>query len=161
MENAKRLYGFAPVYNADSKVLILGSMPSVVSLEKSFYYMHPSNRFWRVISLLTGAEIPESIDGRKALLLRSGIALWDVIDSCERQGSLDINVKNALVSDLYSIPGIEKLKIFTNGNLADRLFKKHFSLLESVALPSTSSANAGRFDISKWLEIKKYLRLFP
>lgn len=151
------LFGFEPVYDEHCKVLILGSMPSVVSLEKSFYYMHPSNRFWKIIGLLTESEIPEGIDERKALVLRNHIALWDVIGSCQRKGSLDSSIKNPIINDLFCIPNITQIKIFTNGGLASKLFKKHFQQLEATMLPSTSAANAGRFDISKWMEIKKYL----
>lgn len=151
------LFGFEPVYDGHCKVLILGSMPSVVSLEKNFYYMHPSNRFWKIIGLLTESEIPESIDERKALVLKNRIALWDVIGCCQRQGSLDSSIKNPVINDLYILSNIENIKIFTNGGLASKLFKKHFQQLEAEMLPSTSAANAGRFDINKWLEIKKYL----
>lgn len=156
MEKNERIECFGPVYDTTCKILILGSMPSIESLKHSFYYMHPTNRFWKVIAKICDAEFPDSIDKRKNLALKNKIALWDVILSCERKGSLDSNIKKVEVNDILSIPNIERMRIFANGKLAYNLFKKHFPGFEIKYLPSTSSANV-RFDIHKWMEIKKYL----
>ena len=141
-----------PVYDESSKTLILGSFPSVKSREYGFFYGHPQNRFWKVISKICGEAFPESIGDKKALLLRNGIALWDVIASCEITGSADSSIKNAVPNDLRKI--IEKSQItavFTNGKTADRLYNKYNENgIKAVCLPSTSPANA------VWTEEKLY-----
>lgn len=152
----KKIECFGPIFDANSKILILGSMPSIKSLEDDFYYMHPTNRFWRIIAEIVDSPFPKTIDKRIELVKKNGIALWDVIYKCRRKGSLDSAIKEVEPNDLYAISNIEKLKIFTNGRLAYNLFKKFFPLLESQYLPSTSSANA-RFDKKEWLNIRKYL----
>ena len=147
---------FGPIFDSDSKILILGSMPSIESLEQNFYYMHPTNRFWSVIAEITQSPFPKTIEERRNLVLDNKIALWDVIYECRRKGSLDSAIRDAHPNDLYKIPNIEKLKIFTNGRLAHSLLKKFFPRLKSQYLPSTSAANV-RFDKQKWLDIKKHL----
>lgn len=147
---------FGPIFDSDSKILILGSMPSIASLEQNFYYMHPTNRFWSVIAEITQSPFPKTIEERRNLVLDNKIALWDVIYECRRKGSLDSAIRDAHPNDLYKIPNIEKLKIFTNGRLAHSLLKKFFPRLKSQYLPSTSAANV-RFDKQKWLDIKKHL----
>lgn len=155
-ESPKKIICFGPVYNERSKVLILGSMPSVKSLQHSFYYMHPTNRFWKVIAQICKAEFPNTIGERRKLALDNRIALWDVIYSCNRKGSLDSNIKNVVVNDIPSINNIENMKIFANGKLAYNLFCKHFPQYEIEYLPATSSANV-RFDMDKWMKIKKFI----
>ena len=94
---------FAPVFDQDSKVLVLGTFPSVKSRENQFYYGHPQNRFWKVIARLTDSEVPETIEEKKALLLEHGIAVWDVIASCEIKGSSDSSIRNVVPADLNRI----------------------------------------------------------
>lgn len=155
--NENRIECFDALYDKNSSILILGSMPSVVSLKYSFYYMHPSNRFWRVMAEILDEKMPLTIDDRKRMLLTNSIALWDIVFTCERKGSLDSNIKNEKTNDLYSIPQIKEMKIFINGQTATKLFKKYYPELEYISLPSTSSANV-RFDIEKWYSIKDFLQ---
>lgn len=139
---------FDPVWNNESKILILGSFPSVKSREQMFFYGHPRNRFWTVISALLGVETPVTVDEKKAMLLNNHIALWDVIASCDIYGSADSSIKNAVPNDIGFI--IENSKvghIFTNGATADKLYKKYILPLtgiEAVRLSSTSPANAAK-----------------
>ena len=95
----KRLKGFEPIVSENSRVLILGSMPSVVSLEKQEYYGFKHNRFWKIMGLYAGCRW-ESYEMKKRFILQEGFALWDVIDSCEREGSLDSKIKNIICSDI-------------------------------------------------------------
>lgn len=137
---------FPPLYNKNSKVLILGSFPSVKSREQMFFYGHPQNRFWKVISAVTGKNTPETIEEKKSLLLSSGIALWDVIASCEIEGSSDNSIKNAVANDLTEILSNADIKqIFVNGKTAEKYYNKHIRDTigrDAVCLPSTSPANA-------------------
>lgn len=137
---------FPPLYNENSKVLILGSFPSVKSREQMFFYGHPQNRFWKVISAVMGKDLPETIEEKKALLLSSGIALWDVIASCEITGSSDSSIKNAVANDLTEIlKNADIRQIFVNGKTAEKYYNKYIRDTigrEAVCLPSTSPANA-------------------
>ena len=148
---------FAPFFDENSKILILGSMPSVKSLELGFYYGHPQNRFWKILGEIVGEEFPADVEGKKVLLSRYGIALYDVIAACEREGSLDSAIRNAVPADLSVFPALDRMKIFTNGKLAEKLLKKYYPDLPFIALPSTSPANQAHFDREKWLEIRRYL----
>ena len=94
------VHPIAPVFDKDSKVLILGSFPSVRSREEGFFYGHPQNRFWKVTSKVFGDELPVTIDEKKAFLIRNHIAVWDVIGSCEIEGSSDSSIRNVTVNDL-------------------------------------------------------------
>ena len=97
------IHPIAPVYDGKSRILILGSFPSVKSREQGFFYGHPQNRFWRVTAAVFGEPVPMTVPERQAFLLRNGIALWDVIASCEIEGSADASIKNAAVNDLRPI----------------------------------------------------------
>ena len=136
----------APVYDARSRVLILGSFPSVKSREAAFFYGHPQNRFWRVLPALTGAPVPQSIPEKQALLLNHGIALWDTIASCEITGSSDSSIRNVTPNDLTPILQTAKIrKIYCNGTASWRLYQKYLlpqTKLPTQKLPSTSPANA-------------------
>ena len=140
------IHPIPPVYDKNSGVLILGSFPSVKSRECAFFYGHGQNRFWRVIAALYDEKPPESTDEKKTLLLRNGIALWDVIRSCEISGSADSSIKNVIPNDLSNIISESRIdRIFTNGKKADELYKKYLEKqtgIKSVCLPSTSPANA-------------------
>lgn len=137
---------FPPFYDADSRILILGSFPSVKSREQQFYYGHPQNRFWRVLAELRKEPLPQSVEEKKEFLRRNRIALWDVIDSCEIIGSSDSSIRNAKVTDLSLIlDSCPIRRIYTNGGTAKRLFEKYQRDrygVEAVGLPSTSPANA-------------------
>lgn len=139
---------FDPVWDCESKILILGSFPSVKSREQMFFYGHPRNRFWTVISTLLGIETPVTTEEKKAVLLNSHIALWDVIASCDIYGSSDSSIKNAVPNDIGFIIKNSKIeRIFTNGATADKLYKKYIlpaTGIEAVRLPSTSPANAAK-----------------
>lgn len=140
------LHPFPPFFDKDSKILILGSFPSVRSREEGFFYGHPQNRFWRVVSSAFEEKTPADIAEKKEFLTRVHIALWDVIAGCEISGSSDSSIKNATVNDLSPILEKTDIKaIFTNGKAAFRLYEK-FTLKNTarpaVYLPSTSPANA-------------------
>ena len=147
-----------PVYNENSKILILGSMPSVKSREAGFYYMHPQNRFWKVLEIVFGCKIPSDIQGKKAFLLDSGIALSDVIDSCEIEGSSDSSIDEVVTRDPSEIVRLCNIKrIFLNGRTAQKLYEKHLKDkigVCAVYLPSTSPANAA-FSLEQIAEIWK------
>ncbi len=137
---------FAPVYDSGSLVLILGSFPSVKSREQNFYYGHPQNRFWRVISRLTGWEEPQTVEEKKKMLLENHIAVWDVIASCDIAGSSDSSIRNVEVNDFGRILSEAPIqRIYANGAKAYDLYRKYAmeqTGREIVKLPSTSPANA-------------------
>lgn len=136
----------APVYDKNSKILILGSFPSVKSREAGFFYGHPQNRFWRVLAAVCRDSVPETIEDKKAFLLRNSVALWDVIHSCDIVGSSDNSIKNVKVNDLTLILKTASVRqIYVNGKKAEQLYKKYIQpeiRREAVCLPSTSPANA-------------------
>lgn len=144
--------GFAPVFDEKSRVLILGSFPSVKSRQIEFYYGNKQNRFWRLICGYFGEDIPETTEGKKNFLTKRGVALWDIVTACEIDGSSDASIKNAEIADLDVVLCSAKIeKILLNGATAYRLFIEHYGDL-SVAyekMPSTSPANP-RFDESVW-----------
>ena len=135
-----------PVFDENSRMLILGSFPSVKSREAAFFYGHPQNRFWRVIAAVTGDDPGDTPETKTAFLLRNNIALWDVIASCEITGSADSSIKNAVPNDLSPILQTADIRaIFTNGKTADRLYRRLIlpqTGVEAICLPSTSPANA-------------------
>lgn len=152
---------FPPLYNKDSKILILGSFPSVKSREEMFFYGHPQNRFWKVLSAVFKCDKPETVEEKKRFLLENGIALWDVIASCEITGSSDSSIKNVKVNDLSKILREADIRqIFVNGKTAEKYFKKYIKAQinrDAVCLPSTSPANAAWSPdglIEKWKVLK-------
>ncbi len=149
------IHPIPPVFDEHSRVLILGSFPSVKSREAAFFYGHPQNRFWRVLSNLFGEPAGETPEEKTAFLLRHHLALWDVIRSCEITGSADSSIRNAVPNDLSAVlqaaPGVQ---IFTNGKTADRLYRQYLLPLtgkDAVCLPSTSPANA-QWSLEKLLD---------
>ncbi len=140
------IHPISPVYNEHSRVLVLGSFPSVKSREQGFFYGHPQNRFWKVLSILGGCDVPTSIEEKRNLLLKMGIAVWDVIASCEIVGSSDSSIKNVQPNDLKSILDNSSVtKIYVNGKTAKKYYDKYLlksTGVEAVCLPSTSPANA-------------------
>lgn len=142
----KEYHLIEPIYDKDSKILILGSFPSVKSREANFFYHHPQNRFWRVLAAVYQDTVPEEIADKKAFLKRHQIALWDVIASCNIKGSSDSSISDVEVNDLnMNIANSSVKHIYTNGNLADKLYHRYFDTiidLPVTKLPSTSPANA-------------------
>ena len=142
----KEYHLIEPIYDKDSKILILGSFPSVKSREANFFYHHPQNRFWRVLAAVYQDTVPEEIADKKAFLKRHQIASWDVIASCNIKGSSDSSISDVEVNDLNMIIANSSVKhIYTNGNLADKLYHRYFDTiidLPVTKLPSTSPANA-------------------
>lgn len=146
---------FEPIYDERSKILILGTFPSVKSRESAFYYGHPQNRFWKVLENLTKEKVPESIEGKKELLLKHGIAIWDVIRSCEIEGSSDSSIREAEPNDIAELlqdSAIER--IYGNGDKACQLYNRFCRKKtgrEIHRLPSTSPANAA-FSLNRLME---------
>ena len=134
-----------PVFNTDSKILILGTMPSPKSREVGFYYTHPQNRFWRVLAELLREPLPETNDERRSFLLRHRIALWDVLASCQIESADDSSIRQPRANDLNLILKQAPIKkLFTTGSKAAQLYKSLCypqTGLAAVALPSTSPAN--------------------
>lgn len=146
MEYEHIVHSFEPVYDKDSEILILGTLPSVKSRENNFYYGHKQNRFWKVLATLLKEPVPETIEEKKAMLLAHRIALWDVIQSCDIKGSSDSSIKNVQPTDIGMI--LEKTnmtQIYANGNKAGQIYKRYqfpITGIEATVLPSTSPANA-------------------
>ena len=137
---------FSPVFDEKSKVLILGTFPSVKSREGQFYYHHPQNRFWKVIAALVKEPVPQTVLEKKEMLLRGHIAIWDVVQSCRIKGSSDSSIRDVVPSHLHQILDHADIrKIFANGTTAFRLYRRYCeekTKREAVCLPSTSPANA-------------------
>ena len=135
-----------PVFDEHSKILILGSFPSVKSRESGFFYGHPQNRFWRVLSSLFHEDLPVTIDEKRALLLRNGVALFDVLASCRIVGSSDASIRDVRPNDLRPILSRANIeRIYTNGAQATSLYRRYLQKetgLDCIPLPSTSPANA-------------------
>ena len=146
-------HDFAPIYDENSRILILGTMPSVKSREQGFYYGHKQNRFWKVLANVTGDTLPETIEEKKAFLLRNHIAIWDVIKKCDIVGSSDASIKNAEVNDIAAlVKNTNICKIYANGSTAKKLYDSLVKCdMEASLLPSTSPANAS-FSLDKLTE---------
>ena len=132
-----------PVYDEHSRILILGSFPSVKSREQKFFYGHKQNRFWKVLAGILGCEVPQTIEEKKAMLLEHHIAVWDVIQSCEIEGSSDASIRDVVPNDLSEILDTADIQaIYTNGGKACKYIYP-VNGIEAHKLPSTSPANAG------------------
>ena len=146
---------FPPLYDENSKVLILGSFPSVKSREQNFFYGHPQNRFWKVVSAVIGTDTPVTIEEKSKFLHENHIALWDVIASCDITGSSDSSIKNVVANDLTDIlKNADISQIFVNGKTAEKYYNKYVRNTigrEVVCLPSTSPANA-EWSVEKLVE---------
>ena len=140
------IHKIPPVYNKNSQILILGSFPSVKSREGRFFYHHKQNRFWKVLSTIVNDVLPETIDEKKDFWLKNHIAVWDVIASCDIEGSSDSSIKNAVPNDFSDILKAAPIrKIYTNGGTAYKLYHKYCEKvtgIKAMKLPSTSPANA-------------------
>lgn len=153
-----------PVYDKESKILILGSFPSVKSRESNFFYGHKQNRFWKLISLLLNENEPKTNEEKKDLLLKNRIALWDVVESCDIEGSADSSIKNVKPNDISFILENSKVeRIYVNGRTAEKYYNKYIKPTlgkQAYCLPSTSPANAawGMEDLLEaWQIIKENL----
>ena len=138
--------GFAPVAGPESRVLILGSFPSVKSREVGFYYGHPQNRFWPLMAHLLGRPIPETIEQKKALILQNGLALWDTVCCCTITGASDASIRDVQPNDIAMLCRTYPIeKIYCNGAASFRVYQKYAQEQTGIAaekLPSTSPANA-------------------
>ena len=146
MEYEHITHSFEPVYDENSRILILGTLPSVKSRENNFYYGHKQNRFWKLLAYLLDEPVPETIEEKKYMLLKNHIAIWDVIQSCDIKGSSDSSIRNVTPTDIRKILETADIKqVYANGNKAGALYKKYqlpLTQKEAVVLPSTSPANA-------------------
>lgn len=155
---------FPPLYDKNSRILILGSFPSVKSREQMFFYGHPQNRFWKVLSSVLGADTPVTVEEKEKLLHENHIALWDVIASCDITGSSDSSIKNVIPNNLDEIlENADIRQIFVNGKTAERYYNKYIRTAchrSAVCLPSTSPANAAwsleRLTV-EWGTIREFL----
>ena len=151
-----------PVYNHDSRILILGSFPSVKSRETAFFYAHPQNRFWKVLSAVLNLDLPASTNEKRAFLLRNHIALWDVIASCEVTGSSDSSIRNVTANDISVILNYADIRrIYVNGKTAEKYYNRYVKKalgIDAVCLPSTSPANAA-YSLSRLVEAWQCIRL--
>ncbi|MBQ7522457.1 MAG: DNA-deoxyinosine glycosylase [Clostridia bacterium] len=159
---------FPPLFDENAQTLILGSFPSVKSRETMFFYGHPQNRFWKVLSTIFMEKLPESIEEKKGLVLRHHLALWDCIHSCTVTGSSDSSIKDVVPNDISEIITNSKIdRIFCNGTLSHKMYNKYIfptTGIEAIKLPSTSPANASysldrlitewKIILPEWLEIK-------
>ena len=150
-----------PVFNKDSNVLVLGSFPSVKSREEGFFYGHPQNRFWKVTARVFDEDIPLTVSSKREFLLRNHIALWDVIGSCDIEGSSDSSIRNVTVNDISIILNTADIRLIClNGKKAYQYYQKYmFPVIkrEGICLPSTSPANAA-WNIDSLLEAWSVIR---
>lgn len=146
MEYQSLKHTFDPVFDAESKILILGSFPSVKSRENNFFYGHPQNRFWKVMANVLEWEVPATIEEKREMLLKNHVAVWDVIASCSIVGSSDTSIKDVVVNDFSRILENSKVeRVYVNGGKAYELYHKYAEKvtgIQAVKLPSTSPANA-------------------
>lgn len=175
-------HGFEPVFDERSRILVLGSFPSVLSRANAFYYGNPQNRFWRVMAACLGAPVPPnegepladgesatldaSIAAKRAMLLNGGVALWDVIESCDIKGSSDASIKNVVPAHVERITGAAPIEVVVcNGGTAGRLYRRYLQErtgLSAIILPSTSPANAAwRLErlVERWREAADWTAL--
>ena len=142
----KQVHPIPPLFDSRSRVLILGSFPSVKSREARFFYGHPQNRFWRIMAALTNREVPQTVEEKTDLILTHHFALWDSIGSCTINGSSDSSIKDVVANDLRIITNHAPIeRIFCNGNASLAVYRKYIepTLGRSASvLPSSSPANA-------------------
>ena len=140
------VHTFGPIYNEESRILILGSIPSPASREVGFYYGHPRNRFWRVLAELFGVPLPETIEEKKTLVLSHGLALWDAIEECDIIGASDSSVKNVVPTEIPELLQQTQVEqILCNGALSKKIYDKYQlerTGMPALQMPSTSPANA-------------------
>lgn len=149
------IHPIPPVYDENSKILILGSFPSVKSRETGFFYGHPQNRFWKVTAAIMSEAVPKTIEEKRDFLLRNHIAVWDVIHSCEIEGSADSSIRNVKANDLKMIIDSADIRaIYVNGKTAEKYYIRYIEPelgIKAHCLPSTSPANAA-WDLERLVE---------
>ena len=152
---------FPPLYNEDSRILILGSFPSVKSREQRFFYGHPQNRFWKVTAAVFDCAVPQTIEEKRQFLLEHGVALWDTIASCDIVGSSDSSIKNVVPNDQPPIlEGAKIERIFVNGKTSEKYYNRYIRDKigrEALCLPSTSPANAA-WSVERLVEVWQVIR---
>lgn len=152
------VHPFAPLYDSNSEILILGSLPSVKSREQRFFYGHPQNRFWKVMSSIISEPVPVTIEEKKEMLHDHHIALWDAIYSCDIIGSSDSSIRNVVPTDLKEIiEGSNVHRIFCNGAVSGKYYARYQQKqlgIEAIVLPSTSPANAS-YTVEKLISVWK------
>lgn len=157
----KVIHDIPPLYDLSSRVLILGSLPSPKSRDAGFFYMHPQNRFWRILAAVFGQEEPKTVEQRKRFALEHKIAMWDVIAECDITGASDASIKNAVPNEFSVITSKADIRaVLTTGKTAGDLYKR-FTGNESITLPSPSPANcAMSFDtlVGKYKVILDYIK---
>ena len=165
MQLEKVTHDFQPIYNEESRILMLGTMPSPKSREIGFYYGHPRNRFWKVVSDVCGENLPETKEEKIDFALRNKIAVWDVLAGCEIKGAEDASIKNPVANDMNIIIKNADIKaIFATGQKAAQLYRRYCQKetgIEIICLPSTSPANCSiSYEklFEAYLEILKYIK---
>ena len=150
-----------PFYDKNSKILILGSFPSVKSREQMFFYGHPQNRFWKVAAAVFEQDVPQNIEEKKDFLKCNNIAMWDVIGACEIEGSADSTIRDVVPNDLSLILDTADIRaIFVNGKTTEKYYNKYTKDMTgrpTVCLPSTSPANAA-WTLEKLTDAWKVIR---
>ena len=145
MSSSRINHPFGPLYDSNSRILILGSFPSVKSREQNFFYGHPQNRFWKVLAKVLGEDIPVTIPQKKAMLKKHHVALWDVLESCTIVGASDTSIEDVVPNKISRVvKGSKVTRIFCTGATAYRLYQKYCARdvgIDAVKLPSTSPAN--------------------
>ncbi len=160
----KQIHPIPPLYSKESRVLILGSFPSVKSREQAFFYGHPQNRFWRVLASVLGTAVPQTVAEKRRLVLENRLALWDVIAECDITGSSDSSIKGVVPNDIERIISESEISaIFVNGRTAEKYYIRYTEPKigrKAVCLPSTSPANAS-WSLERlcgaWQRIREYL----
>ncbi len=156
-----QIHPIPPLYDAHSRVLVLGSFPSIQSRRGMFFYHHPQNRFWKVVAAVFDWPVPETIGEKREMLRKNGVALWDVIASCDIEGSSDASIRNVVPTDLGPIFETASIQqVFCNGAASYRLYQTHQlsrTGLPAVRLPSTSPANAA-WKMEKLIEAWRVLK---
>ena len=165
MQLEKVTHDFQPIYNEESRILMLGTMPSPKSREVGFYYGHPRNRFWKVVSEVCGENLPETKEEKIDFALRNKIAVWDVLAGCEIKGAEDASIKNPVANDMNIIIKSADIKaIFATGQKAAQLYRRYCQKetgIEIICLPSTSPANCSiSYEklFEAYQEILKYIK---
>jgi len=151
-----------PVFDSSSRILVLGTIPSPASREAGFYYAHPQNRFWQVLSAVFDEPLPYTIEQKTKLVLSRNIALWDVLASCEIDGAEDSSIRKPVANDFAPLLAAAPISaVFTTGQKAFDLYKKlcrSRTGIDALLLPSTSPANRGRFPLNTLIERYSVLR---
>ncbi len=164
-EMAPVFHSLDPVFDGESRMLILGTMPSVASREAGFYYSNPQNRFWQVLSAVFDEPLPYTKEQKERLALSHGIALWDVLASCEIRGSEDSSIRKPVANDIAALLAKTSVtRIFTTGEAASNFYRKLVrpsTGIDAEPLPSTSPAARGRYPLNTLIEAYSVLRQRP